>query len=77
MCSLCDDNDGECQTCEYCSRLVCFDVTHSDDLIHPACATSSGDLACVQCARELAAAEDAECDDYYEPPDEAYMEFDE
>lgn len=68
MCSLCEENDGEMECCQYCSKLVCFDVKFGDDICQPACVTSGGDLACVRCASEIERDEEEREDyDYYAP----------
>lgn len=65
MCRFCQESDTGA-SCEFCGRLVCFDVVNGDDILHPAAATSSGDLACVACAREIASDEADEFDEDYD-----------
>lgn len=50
MCQLCDENDGDWVTCQFCSVGICWDVANGDDCLQPAAATASGDLACRPCA---------------------------
>lgn len=78
MCSICDENNGEMAGCQDCGRLICFDVESSDDVVARAYVTASGDLFCARCGRAYDEAEEEEFEeDYYELPDETYMEFDE
>lgn len=49
MCYLCDENDGDMESCQDCGRLICFDLQSSDDVVAPAYVTSSGDLFCKPC----------------------------
>jgi hypothetical protein len=62
MCQLCDDNNGEMQSCQDCGRLICFDESpDSVDVIDRAYVTASGDLFCTRCGRKHdARAEEAE-----------------
>lgn len=68
MCKFCEQSETGA-SCEFCGRLVCFDVKNGDDILHPAAATSSGDLACVNCAREIESDEAEEFDDFYDECD--------
>ena len=76
MCQLCEQNDGEYQSCQDCGRLICFDENpDSIDVIDRAYVTSGGDLFCTRCGSgHDRAEEEAEQEDYYESPPEAYQE---
>lgn len=64
MCDICDEQNGEPTTCGFCSRLICFDVIGSDDIMSKAC-TYDGDLVCVACAKRLAEGEEEESEEWY------------
>ena len=72
MCQLCEDNNGDYQSCVDCSRLICFDEQSEDDVVARAYVTESGDLYCTKCGKEHdhAADEDDSEDAYYEAPPE-------
>jgi len=46
MCDMCDENEGDFESCQDCGKLICFDVEVGDDVLRPAYVTSSGDLFC-------------------------------
>ncbi len=52
MCDMCDENDGELQSCQDCGCLICFDHDSGDGIIRRAYVTSSGDLFCRSCGRQ-------------------------
>lgn len=76
MCQLCDENDGEMESCQDCGRLICFDESSdSVDVIDRAYVTASGDLFCARCGRKHDGDEEDEREsDYYEPPYDQYEE---
>ena len=51
MCELCNEEGPT--GCQNCGRLICFDIEKGDDVIRPAFVTSSGDLYCDECGREM------------------------
>jgi hypothetical protein len=51
MCNLCDENDGEMESCQDCGRLICFDLEHNDDICSRAYVTASGDVFCSWCGK--------------------------
>jgi len=71
MCKLCDYDRDEMANCQFCGKLVCYDVRTEDDIASPACATTQGDLACLSCAREAQEAEERQTEafGYYEEDD--------
>lgn len=51
MCKeLCDQETGECQSCQDCGRLICWDHDAEDDVCARPGVTEEGDLYCSRCA---------------------------
>lgn len=77
MCQLCENNNGEMQSCQDCGRLICFDEKpDSVDVIDRAYVTASGDLFCQRCGRKYdqAEEEDAELESEFYDPEYVDME---
>lgn len=67
MCDLCDQNNGEMESCQDCGRLICFDVkADSVDVIDRAYVTQSGDLFCTRCGSKYDQAEEDGEQDYFD-----------
>jgi hypothetical protein len=59
VCQLCDQNNGEMESCQDCGRLICFDSEpDSVDVLDCAYVTASGDLYCQRCGSKCDAAEE-------------------
>lgn len=68
MCKMCQINLNA--SCPHCGVWVCWDVRNGDDILRQAAATPGGDLACIDCAIQIAREEEAEWSD------EGYLDFD-
>lgn len=64
MCYMCEENNGEMESCQECGIMICFDVEVEDDVIAPAGVTASGDLFCRRHAAQYDREEEEQDDEY-------------
>ena len=59
MCDWCEENEGEPAGCQSCGTMICWDVKvgEGDDILSRPFVTSSGDVYCAGCGREMERAE--------------------
>lgn len=77
MCKLCDENGGECLSCQDCGRLICYDFEPDNiDVLDRAYVTASGDLYCARCGREYDMAEEEEFADDFMDDEYPYSWYD-
>jgi hypothetical protein len=52
MCDICLKN-GEYAGCQHCGCLICFYCKSGDDVLRPAAVSSSGDVYCDRCCKQV------------------------